>query len=200
MKNYQNKLALLICICLVILSASVSEAIDETFNPSDQPVETSETDSNSFSEEEDVEHLLDQAALKDFSDGPVQMEIIGDTTHLFADEDFEKKEVITLRDGTNATTDADDSINSTDQFHRPEICARSNLTTYRDYNTVQLVNGSHLTRTLSEANPNDCFLVLFYAPWCRFSVKLAPIYNALPKAFPNLDIMAFDVTKSIGYA
>lgn len=78
-------------------------------------------------------------------------------------------------------------------------CRPMNVTAEGHENRVKLVNGSYLTRTLSESQPNECFLVMFYVPWCPFSARLAPIYNALPRAFSNLSVFAFDVSKSIGY-
>ena len=157
--------------------------------------------------DEDVEHILDNSAIKGLKDGPIQLEIVGDTTHLFADEDLEKKEVILVRDNqsSSVTNETKENVMGlaaqlvSETVKTAKICSRSNLTTYRDFNTVQLVNGSYLTQILAESSLNDCFLVLFYVPWCQFSTRLAPIYNALPKAFPNLDIIAFDVSKSIGY-
>lgn len=85
------------------------------------------------------------------------------------------------------------------QQNQQANCLSTNLTAARSENKVKLVNGSYLTRLLSESAPHECFLVLFYVPWCPFSARLAPFYNALPKAFLNLDILAFDVSKSIGY-
>lgn len=168
-------------------------------------------------EDEDFEHILSDAVSLDnfetsssIGDGPVKLNIVGDTSHLFADEDFQKREVILLHNGTSASTD--EPITSPEpslvdskkpQQSPPSTtttnCANSNLTTDRPDNAVKLVNGSYLTRLLSDSAPLECFLVLFYVPWCPFSARLAPIYNALPKAFANLDILAFDVSKSIGY-
>lgn len=91
------------------------------------------------------------------------------------------------------------NVSSTPKNANPHPeCYRSNFTIFRETNSVKLVNGSRLTQTLAEAELNECFLVLFYVTWCPFSAKLAPIFNALPKAFPNLDILAFDVSKSVG--
>ena len=130
-------------------------------------------------------------------DGPVKLTIEGDTSHLFSNEDFEKKEAVLLRpEDTITQSPLTEAENKT--TNETIICAKSNLTTFRDFNTVQLVNGSHLSHLLAESGPSDCFLVLFYASWCKFSARVAPFYNALPRAFPNLDILAFDVSKSIG--
>ena len=165
-------------------------------------------------EDEDVNNLFEDTQRSQIQDGPVQFEIVGDTSHLFADEDFEKKEVILLGD-TNANTNTEsripqsdyieilrDSINSFSNSSektpkKPSKCTLSSRPT--DPNSVQLINGSALTQHLSDTNETECFLVLFYVPWCPFSARLAPIYNALPRAFANFDILAFDVSKSIGY-
>lgn len=98
--------------------------------------------------------------------------------------------------GLNQST----SGNATNQRHinHPE-CTRSNLSLSKETNYVELVNGSRLTSYLSESNQTDCFFVLFYVPWCPFSARLAHIFNALPRAFPTLDVLAFDVSKSVGY-
>ena len=65
-------------------------------------------------------------------------------------------------------------------------------------NKVKILNGTALTSMLAESKPNDCLVVMFYVPWCPFSARLAPHYNALPRAFKQLDIVAFDVSKSTG--
>ena len=130
---------------------------------------------------------------------------------MFASEDFEKKEAILLDDsgaqvpsGKNETkpdTDESSAKNTTTPPHRQNShpdCTRSNLTEYKEINSVQLVNGSRLTHYLSESNSTDCFFVLLFVTWCPFSARLAPIFNALPRAFSNLDVLAFDVSKSVG--
>lgn len=62
--------------------------------------------------------------------------------------------------------------------------------------TVQLFNSSQLLSHLgSRANSSilgRCSVVLFYAPWCTFCVRLSPHYNALARAFPTLDVIAID--------
>lgn len=67
-------------------------------------------------------------------------------------------------------------------------------------NKVKIVNGSILSLMLAESMAKDCFIVLFYVPWCPFSIRIAPYYNALPRAFNQpLTILAFDVSQSTGY-
>ena len=60
--------------------------------------------------------------------------------------------------------------------------------------TVQIVNSTGLLQHLGAKNESDgrCAVVLFYAPWCMFCAKVAPHYNALARAFPQLDILAID--------
>jgi hypothetical protein len=174
-----------ILIFSLILSINCKNTITEA-PPTDRP-----------SSLDDVEHILDQSALKDSKDGQMKIEIIGDTSHLFADEDFEKREVILLNNN-DTTVNNNTESESNENANKFENCARANLTTYRDFNTVQLVNGSHLTKILTDAPQDECFLVLFYVPWCRFSARIASTFNSLPRAFPNLDVLAFDVSKSVG--
>uniref|UniRef100_UPI00358ED34F thioredoxin domain-containing protein 15 n=1 Tax=Myxine glutinosa TaxID=7769 RepID=UPI00358ED34F len=45
------------------------------------------------------------------------------------------------------------------------------------------------------ANSTSCALVLFYAPWCRFSLMLAPHFHALSRAFPCLHYFALDAAQ-----
>lgn len=154
-----------------------------------------------------IDETIEIVEFKDekLKEGPVHFDIIGDSSHLFEPEDFEKKEIIPLRETneSNSTQEAietKESTNTTRQLHssHPD-CTRSNLSQFKEINYVQLVNGSRLTTYLSDSNTTDCFFVLFFVPWCPFSARLAPIFNALPRAFQNLDVLAFDVSKSVGY-
>ena len=72
---------------------------------------------------------------------------------------------------------------------------------------VQLVNGTHLLEIFSEKhNPNvtnrsmpaECHLVIFYAPWCPFSAKAAPHFNALARIYPDMTLYAVDSSKHQG--
>ena len=40
-----------------------------------------------------------------------------------------------------------------------------------------------------------CMVILFHTPWCPFSVKLAPHYNAFPRAFRNVAVYSIDVAE-----
>ena len=63
-------------------------------------------------------------------------------------------------------------------------------------NRVQLVDNNYLMRAPTHF---DCYVLLFFARWCQFSVRFAPYFNAVPRAFPGLDFVAYDVSKSLRY-
>lgn len=46
---------------------------------------------------------------------------------------------------------------------------------------------------------NCCAVVLFYAPWCTFSVQFAQKFNALGRSFKNLPILAVDMAENEPY-
>lgn len=66
--------------------------------------------------------------------------------------------------------------------------------------TVKLITTARLLQLLSTdknetENVTDCMLVMFYAPWCHFCAKTAPHYNALARAFPQMDFVAVDTAQ-----
>ncbi len=61
-------------------------------------------------------------------------------------------------------------------------------------NHVQLVDSNYLMRAPTHF---DCYVLLFFARWCQFSVRFAPYFNAIPRAFPGIDFVAYDVSKSL---
>ena len=77
---------------------------------------------------------------------------------------------------------------------KPEsICVPRNRT---DNSTldVQLVNSTTLLTILGSKNDSlgPCSVVLFFAPWCMFCAKIAPFYNALARAFPQMNVLAIE--------
>lgn len=66
--------------------------------------------------------------------------------------------------------------------------------------TVSLINSTELLHRLSMWNEtnNYCALVMFYAPWCTFCARLAPSFNALSRAYPQLDFMAINAISHTG--
>lgn len=56
---------------------------------------------------------------------------------------------------------------------------------------------SNKTRSAKEGKqlPGVCILVLFYARWCVFSSQAAPHFNAMPRIFPLMKMVAVDAIK-----
>jgi len=52
-----------------------------------------------------------------------------------------------------------------------------------------------LNQLIFDSTAEDKFLVKFYAKWCSFSQQLEPVYNSLPKVFPQLNILSLDASK-----
>ncbi|XP_052068397.1 thioredoxin domain-containing protein 15-like [Mytilus californianus] len=74
-------------------------------------------------------------------------------------------------------------------------CISRNMTFENTTSEVKIINNTRLLQILNfDQNDtlSDCVLVMFYAPWCRFCSKVAPSYNALARAFPELDVVAVD--------
>ncbi|XP_063234351.1 thioredoxin domain-containing protein 15 [Bacillus rossius redtenbacheri] len=67
---------------------------------------------------------------------------------------------------------------------------------------VELVNSTRLVSILavdpnvtSRRTPADCAVVLFHARSCPFSSMAAPHFNALPRAYPGIKMVAVDAMK-----
>ena len=59
---------------------------------------------------------------------------------------------------------------------------------------VRIVTSAELIQMLGPKNETHghCAVVMFYAPWCVFCARVAPHFNALARAFPQLDVLAID--------
>lgn len=64
---------------------------------------------------------------------------------------------------------------------------------------VQLVNDTELIKLLlpdtnitNRNTPANCVAVLFYSKYCPFSSMAAPHFNALPRAFPDIKMVAIN--------
>ncbi|BFZ17930.1 hypothetical protein BsWGS_20969 [Bradybaena similaris] len=91
----------------------------------------------------------------------------------------------------NATANGTDSSRKT-RFQCPLKNITSNTT-----GVVKIVNSTELLEILNfskNQKVSPCVLVMFYAPWCHFCAKAAPHYNALARAFPQLDVLAVDTS------
>ena len=87
-----------------------------------------------------------------------------------------------------------DSNGSGEKTHRKVYCTPRKLI---DNTTaqVQIINSTVLQEKLNstkDENEHYCAVVMFYAPWCHFCARTAPHYNALARAFPQMDIFAID--------
>ncbi|XP_041364499.1 thioredoxin domain-containing protein 15-like [Gigantopelta aegis] len=99
------------------------------------------------------------------------------------------------------TSNNNDSKNGTDGNKKFKFqCLGKNLTANATSRppVVEIVNGTVLIEMLTfnkNYTVSDCVLVLFYAPWCHFCAKTAPHYNAMARAFPQLEVLAVDVAQ-----
>lgn len=63
---------------------------------------------------------------------------------------------------------------------------------------VRVMNLSALSIALTPV-PNitdgECAVVLFYSPWCVFSARAAPHFNALARVFPHISFYAIDAVQ-----
>lgn len=61
---------------------------------------------------------------------------------------------------------------------------------------VQLINGTMLIKIFSAPANNstagECSIVMFYSPYCVFSARAAPHFNALARVFPGVKCYAVD--------
>lgn len=115
------------------------------------------------------------------------------------DTEVEKNETLDKNITTNNVVhvpliDRDISNNKTEKKTKFK-CTSRNMTLENITSEVKIINNTRLLQILNfEKNDtlSDCVLVMFFAPWCRFCSKVAPNYNALARAFPELDVVAVD--------
>ncbi|XP_045214694.1 thioredoxin domain-containing protein 15-like [Mercenaria mercenaria] len=102
---------------------------------------------------------------------------------------------VTVTEPVNVTVS-----NTTDSGKKVKFqCTGKNVTDNVNA-TVKLITTAQLLQLLNfdkndTENVTDCLLVMFYAPWCHFCAKVAPHYNALARAFPQLDFVAVDTAQ-----
>jgi thiol-disulfide isomerase/thioredoxin len=97
-------------------------------------------------------------------------------------------------DGTNY------SLNISTDVHQNNEVNESNATdTSCQLNAVKRVNASELLAVVAEEKSqgknHSVFFVTFYSLNCPFSKKLAPIFSALPSAFPSLRFFKLNAAK-----
>ncbi|KAH9513008.1 Thioredoxin domain-containing protein 15 [Bulinus truncatus] len=93
--------------------------------------------------------------------------------------------------------DLNTTLNGTDASKKTRFqCAVKNITASTQ-GKVKIVNSTELLEILNfskNQKVSTCVLVMFYAPWCHFCARTAPHYNALARAFPQLDVLAVDTS------
>ncbi|XP_059156799.1 thioredoxin domain-containing protein 15-like [Physella acuta] len=93
--------------------------------------------------------------------------------------------------------DHNTTLNGTDINKKTRFqCAVKNISANAT-GEVKIVNSTELLEILNFSKNqkiSTCVLVLFYAPWCHFCARTAPHYNALARAFPQLDVLAVDTS------
>lgn len=96
---------------------------------------------------------------------------------------------------SSEAAEKDDSKNTTDSGKKTKFLCVGRNVTENTTALVRVVNSTVLLELLSfgkNQTVSDCVLVMFYAPWCHFCAATAPHYNALARAFPQLDVLAVD--------
>lgn len=73
-------------------------------------------------------------------------------------------------------------------------CDKRNITGMDTF-AVQVLNATQDLMEFLNANNSECSVVLFFTTWCQFSASLAPHFNALPRAFPNMHFLALDASQ-----
>lgn len=91
----------------------------------------------------------------------------------------------------NSSNTSELSSNTTNTTLQPFwSCVKYNMT---EQKVVILKDKNSLIWWLDELNKTmSCAVVLFYAKWCYFSASLAPMYNAVGRAFSGIPILAID--------
>ena len=98
---------------------------------------------------------------------------------------------------TNSTTqNATSEVNSTEAVVKPAgpkwSCIGGNHS--KEFlGKVVVIDDTDLQKWINVTNNgSSCVLVLFYARFCRFCGKLAPLYNAVGRSYHSLPILAMD--------
>ena len=101
------------------------------------------------------------------------------------------------QDAQNITSSNNDTSPNVPSHRWP--CKSFNITA--NASTVILNNETEYTSIFARMNStHGCGLLLFYSPHCEFCTKLAPLYNALGRAYPDLAVMAVNVEQAMRMA
>ena len=147
-----------------------------------------------------IKYLLDPF-LEEFKDGIYSRTNISNSSENTSAAVANSTDLLNVINDTIAFLNVTDSEqNTTDASKKTKFqCTGKNVTDNTNA-TVRIVSSSRLLQLLSfdkneTENMTDCLVVMFYAPWCHFCSKTAPHYNALSRAFPQLDFVAVDTAQ-----
>lgn len=62
-------------------------------------------------------------------------------------------------------------------------------------NELAIFNASGVSEVLSAAR-NECTLLIFYSPYCMFSVRSAPYLNGIARYYTNVSVIAIQINES----
>ncbi|CAH1793666.1 unnamed protein product [Owenia fusiformis] len=134
-----------------------------------------------------------------FNIGDMITNVIGEIEDVKESQEQLKENMrILTGQGINNVTMNDTIVNATTVDKRKYVCTPKNLTKndteLETTPIVKIVNSTELLEILTERNGSagNCAVVLFFAPWCPFCAKAAPEFNAVARAFPQLDVLAID--------
>ena len=66
-----------------------------------------------------------------------------------------------------------------------------------DYTSVVIINATQLMNHLTSHEAGMCAIVLFYANWCPFSLRMALFYNALGRLYSGIPTFAVHVESQV---
>lgn len=79
----------------------------------------------------------------------------------------------------------------------PLNCYNHSVMTMLNGNMAIKVTPRHLEHILENSSvSNVCALVMFYAPWCPYSVEFARQFNAIGRTFRELPVLAIDYSEN----
>ncbi|XP_076450528.1 uncharacterized protein LOC143286711 isoform X2 [Babylonia areolata] len=106
-----------------------------------------------------------------------------------------QSDVAGVATGNSSDVAEKEEKNSTDSSKKTKFQCVGRNVTENTTAVVKIVNSTILLELLSfdkNHSLSDCVLVMFYAPWCHFCAATAPHYNAVARAFPQLEVLAVD--------
>jgi thiol-disulfide isomerase/thioredoxin len=177
-----------------------NEPVQDGFNEKDILLDITEygespTDIDRACNEDEESTVTDEEQNEDYND---VNEDISKTfyfppaiTHEAIKETYGSNGLLGNESAVNLTENA--TVNITDRTTRKIVCLKRNKTENVS-ESVQQVNSTELLLKLNSKNDTsgNCAVVMFYAPWCMFCAETAPHYNALARAFPEIDVLAID--------